>query len=237
MLEAISHSKLKSWEFCPASFYVQYILGLDFYSPHFDFGTEYHKSVELYHLGLKWDWKRDRNGDILRDEAGEPVGIDRRNDEMISEYTSRIAQDAFSKIELKEKVVLHHPVTGEALALPMSLVIDRVVNNGYLSDLKTSKVAWNQARVDADKQATVYSFAWYELTGIIPEFEFVVVRKNPGPRTAPVSTWKTQRTISDFVEYWEWAHKTINEIVTATSYPCTCLYGKGHKRMGLVAVR
>lgn len=212
-MKATSQSKLKTWEFCPAGFYVQYILGLDFYSPHFDFGKDYHKNVENYHRKLPYDA------------------------DMIKEYTNLVAQDDFLEVEKKYSVTLHHPTTGKALPLPISLVIDRVVNKHLLSDLKTSKVAWNQSKIDTDIQATVYCYSWWELYGETPDFEFVVVRKNPGPRTAPIERLTTSRDISDFAAFWDWANGVLREAETAIYYPCNCTYGVGHRNLGLSMIR
>lgn len=246
ILKTISQSKLKSFEYCPAAFLIQYVLGLNAYNPHFDMGTKYHKSVELYHKGLAHAPRTDHRGNPL-------PGEDVRDDELIRHYTGACdcggklnhpivqadevltAPDGHKMVEERIMgVELAHPLTGELLP-PLTLVIDRVVSMGVLSDLKTSAVAWNQARADVDIQATLYLFTWWQLYKIPGDFEFVVVRKNPGPRTPAVARFTTTRTVEDFCAAWDWAAGVIKNINDATEWPCTCAYtGYGHAKMGIL---
>lgn len=251
-LKSISQSKLKSWEYCRAGFYIQYVLGLEGYNPNFEGGHEYHKSVELYHKGLERDWKRDRYGDVLIGEDGEPSGEDVRDDKLITHYTGTcdcagklahgsvaadevlVAKDGHPMVEERiQKLVLRHPFTNQPLPLPLTLVIDRVASMEKLADLKTSKAAWNQNQVDADIQATLYLFGWWQIHNVLAEFEFDVVRKQPGPRTKAMEIWSTSRTVDDFAAAWEWAERIIREVDEAEEYPCSCFDG-AHKRMGLM---
>lgn len=244
-LKSISQSKLKGWEYCRAGFYYQYILGIDGYNPNFEGGHDYHKSVELYHQKLDKSPRSDHRGNPL---SGEDI----YDPELIKHYrgacdcSDKLAhpsvaadkvlthEDGHVMVEERiENIFLQHPRTGESLPLPMTLVIDRVVSEDKLSDLKTSNAAWNQDKVDKDIQATIYSFAWWQITGVLPEFEFVVVRKNPGPRTKALDIFTTNRDISDFAEIWDWAKLIIQEIQLATEYPCTC-YDGAHRNIGLV---
>jgi hypothetical protein len=251
MLKAISQSKLKGWEYCRAGFYMQYVLGLDAYNPNFEGGTEYHKSVELYHRGLESDFRRDRYGNVLLDANNEPVGTDVRDDELIKHYTGACdctgklehptvaagevltAKDGHPMVEERISIILKHPETGRPLPLPLSMVIDRVVSMKKLDDLKTSKAAWNQNQVDTDIQATLYLYAWWQKFNVLADFGFTVVRKNPGPKTPAVATFTTSRTVQDFAVAWEWANNIITEINEATEYPCTCWDG-AHKNIGLL---
>lgn len=222
---ATSQSKLKSWKFCPAGWYIQYILGLDFYSPHFDLGKDYHASVENYHLNS-------------RRAAGQQLPC---NLEDIKPYTEAVAASEFLEVEKRFRTVLHHPTTGKALSLPMSGVIDRVVSENLLADYKTSASAWNQNQVDdilGEKglQATIYCFAWWEMTGVIPDFEFDVQRKDPGPRTKAFDRYTTNRSIEDFARFHDWASAVLKEADRAMFYSCTCQYGAGHKNMGLAMI-
>lgn len=239
MLKTISQSKLKSWEYCRAGYYIQYVLGLDGYNPHFEGGHEYHKSVELYHRGLKEDWQRDRYGEVILSN-GEPIGVDTRDDELIKHYAGACdcseklahpsvkasealtAPDGHIMVEERMSIVLEHPYTHERLPVSLSMVIDRVVNMNKLDDLKTSISAWNQPKVDEDIQATLYLYAWWQTYTILAEFGFTVVRKSPGPRTPALATFTTTRTTDDFARTWDWVAGIITEINEATQFPCTC---------------
>lgn len=240
----ISQSKLKSFEYCPAQFYVQYVLGIDAYNPHFEGGHEYHKSVELWHKRVTSAPRADHRGNPL-------PGVDVRDDKLIEHYTGACGcagklahpvvqvgdvlthEDGHKMVEERiSGLRLAHPITGELLP-PLTLVIDRVVSMGKLDDLKTSAVAWNQARADEDIQASLYLFAWWQLHGVLAEFGFTVVRKNPGPRTPAIATLTTTRTVDDFAAIWEWAAGVINKIDQATEYPCNC-YDGAHAKMGLL---
>lgn len=243
MLKSISQSKLKAWEFCPAGFYLQYVLGLDFYNPHFEGGNEFHKSVELYHLGLDRAPRTDRFGRPL---GGEDI----RDDELIKHYAGTcdcagklahpsvkaeevLVIDGKPQVEVMLRdIFLEHPKTGRKLELPLTIIIDRVASEDKLSDAKTSNASWSAGKVEDDIQATLYCFAWWQLYGVIPTFEFVVARKNPGPRTRALDIHTTHRDIADFARIWDWAHAIIQEIKYATDYPCTC-WDKAHKLMGI----
>ena len=55
MITHLRQSMLKSYDFCPGQFYMEYILELHPYSPHFDFGTKFHAEAEKYHKGKKYN--------------------------------------------------------------------------------------------------------------------------------------------------------------------------------------
>jgi len=210
-MDRMSLSKLNTWEFCRGAFYEQYILGLNVYNPDFDFGKRYHKEVERYHLGEPYD------AEFISHYTGTCDCTDKLSHPSYpANYFGEPAQ-----VEIKYIHTFTHPMTRKELRLPFSMILDGIRDED-LDDLKTSKIAWNQNMVDANKQATVYTYAYWQKFGEIRPFKFNVVRKNPGPKTKPIDEWTTIRTVEDFANFFDEAERVIYDIQSATEYPCTC---------------
>lgn len=253
-MQSVSYSKLKSWKYCPAQFYRTYVLGLEPYNPKFEFGTDYHKMVEMYHRRQEKDYERDhRTGEILLGPDGQPVREYIFDREKISFYADvypvdwfdipadtppallaalqpKITKPGIGFVEKRYSLKLRHPFTGRELPLPMTMIIDGIrIADKSATDHKTSITAYNQNMVNADDQACTYLYGLWQLTGELWDFNFVVARKNPGPRTKPLQDpVKTTRTVEQFATLHENLEATINEILTAESYPCYCDKGQ-HK--------
>lgn len=202
MLKALSVSKLRCWLTCPADFYDKYILGIEEYNPDFDFGSRYHKAVEVYHL------------------TGETI-------DLIKAYTDIVPRDHVVEVEKPFEAILRHPETLEPLPLPFRGIIDAVGVSGALIDLKTSEKSWSQRKADEDLQATAYLYYWWQEHGELPEFNFVVARKHPTPRIKPLDILTTKRTIQDFANFWLLANKTIKDIQAEETWACRC-YNQAH---------
>jgi hypothetical protein len=253
-MQSMSHSKIKSWKYCPAQFYRQYILQLEPYNPKFEFGTNYHKMVEMYHKRLDRDYERNhRTGEIIRDAAGRPVREYIFDPESVKFYTDIFPPDWFDAteqtplelldaleiepgpvVEKRYSLRLEHPFTGKVLPVPMTMIIDGIrVNELSATDHKTSITAYSQNLVDNDPQATMYLYGLWQMTGMLWKFNFVVARKSPGPRTKPLQDpITTTRTVEQFAALHEDLSAAIEEILTARSYPCYC-EGKPHMIKGI----
>lgn len=267
----MSQSKIKAWRYCPAGFYRSYILGLDPYNPKFEFGTDYHKLVEMYHKRQEVDYERDhRSGEIILGKDGKPVKTYLFKTEDIQHYADNYPADfydlpaeeldearplakramshlaapgeiietgiPFALAERRISIKLKHPYTGKEIALPFSIVMDgiRLAQPGRgIYDLKTSSVSWNQRMADTDIQASLYLYAWWQLTNELLPFSFIVVRKRPGPRTKPIQPLlTTTRTVDDFATLWDEFADVVEQILSATKYPCYC-EGSPHKIIGV----
>lgn len=266
----MSQSKIKSWKYCPAQFFRSYILGLDPYNPKFEFGTDYHKLVEMYHKRQEHDFERHhRTGEILLGRDGKPLKEYIFDREHIAAYADVYPADFYdwpmeadaeqmqlntqalthfhrpddavdlTKMYLVERrisIKLKHPTTGKEIPLPFTCVMDgiRLNNPGRgIYDLKTSSVSWNQNMADTDIQATLYLYAWWQLTGELLPFSFIVVRKRPGPKTKPIQPLlTTTRTVEDFAALWNEFSDIVDQILNAQKYPCYCL-GKPHQIIGV----
>jgi hypothetical protein len=252
----MSQSKIKAWNYCPAVFYRQYILGLSPYNPKFDFGTNYHKLVEMYHKRQDKDYERDhRSGEIVMDANGHPVKEYIFDRGRIAPYadlypadwydvpyeTSIDVMDAIMTepdaplVEQRFSLKLQNPLTGRELPVPFTIIIDGIrlaEPERGLYDLKTSMASWNQNMADSDIQAGIYIMGWLQMTGDLLPFNFIVARKAPGPRTKPMQLLKTSRTVEQLAALHDELYDTVDQIMSAKSYPCYCA-GKPHAIKGV----
>jgi hypothetical protein len=200
-MSTLSQSAIKCWDTCPAKYYAQYVLGVNLGQGdvHMDWGTAFHKEVESYHLGTRY------------------------NEELISSYVAQYPRLDGDAVEVGFEFTPRLPATDEALPVTLTGIIDRLSWN-EIRDLKTSSVSWSQRRADEDIQATLYCyFIWQELGELLP-FTFMIYRKDwkPTSRFSQIQEVTTTRTVEDFKSFWLMTNKVILDIQSESVFPCTC---------------
>jgi PD-(D/E)XK nuclease superfamily protein len=78
----------------------------------------------------------------------------------------------------------------------IDLIVKDDSEDVVLVDWKTAAKRWPEGKAEGDLQATVFSFAWKQLTGIIPKFRYDVVTKTKEPAYVQ---YPTIRTDDDFL--------------------------------------
>jgi len=123
------------------------------------------------------------------------------------------------------------------LNMPLIGELDCVVTDGTdtcIVDWKTSASKWAYGKADKDLQATIYTYAYKQMNGILPLFRFDVVTKT---KTPSVENHYTRRNEEDFARFEFLANK-VQEAVqkgvflpAETSFSCAdCAYANRCKK-------
>lgn len=161
-------------------------------------GSAYHRTLEQVYLAKK-------NGSVFTgDEAlefftsswrlateNQPVRFSKLSAEETADQGRKLIACALENIDPDEKVLSISeafivPVShrGEYLELPLVGEFDLVVEqegHPVVKDWKTSATRWSAFQADKSLQATVYSYAYSQKTGINPRVMFDVAVKNKTP--------------------------------------------------------
>lgn len=190
----LRQSSIKCWEYCPAKYRAEYILGLNLgeFDPNLMYGTSVHKLVERYHL------------------KGELAPEIQRYTDVYPREDYRLIEQGFSQ----PMPLADATFTG---------TIDRVRKDD-LRDLKTSKVSYSQNKVDNDIQATSYLWYWWRKTGEIVPFGFDVLRKDKraNGEEFPLQVITTTRTKDQLIDFEYYCAKIVNDISNETEFRCLC---------------
>jgi Holliday junction resolvase-like predicted endonuclease len=93
----------------------------------------------------------------------------------------------------------------------IDLIVKDDFDNIVLVDWKTAAKRWPAGKADRDLQATVFSNAWKQLTGLIPKFRYDVVTKTKEPAYVQ---YPTSRTENDFLRLSQLV-RTVEKAVAA----------------------
>lgn len=136
--------------------------------------------------------------------------------ELIKDYTEAYAPDDINESERQFALI----VTSDIV---LTGTIDGI-NHQELRDFKTSASSWSQRRADEDLQATAYTWAWYQMTGKLLPFSFIILRKDwlPTSRFKPVQVVTTSRTLDQLRDFELLCQKVAGEIEQEYLWECKC---------------
>ncbi len=144
-------------------------------------GTAFHAAVELHHRDNDEDadpetelvqrWKAVKP--VMAEERvlGKAVLVDlARSLQALDLYRERFPRQDYDGTEE------FFTATVPEVPVPLIGYMDVVTSTNIIRDIKTTaSSSWTQEKADADLQATIYCYAFHQMTGVIPEFEFVVL--------------------------------------------------------------
>jgi hypothetical protein len=130
---------------------------------------------------------------------------------------TRVYREVFAPTIQPSHVEERVEVDVEGLHVPLLGILDCLSVDGRLSDLKTSKRKWNQARADQELQPTLYRELVRKLTGEYPaemSFDVLVASKRLAAQRIV-----TQRTDDDFEMLVRRAKLMLDQIKAGIFHP------------------
>jgi Holliday junction resolvase-like predicted endonuclease len=119
-------------------------------------------------------------------------------------------------LSLSEPFVVPVTFRGEFMELPLIGEFDLTVRKAGLPvivDWKTSGTRWSASQADKSLQATIYTYAWHQKSGINPEVRFDVTVKNKTPVFEQHATTRTP-------ESWERLALLVNKAEQIVKHDC-----------------
>jgi len=119
-------------------------------------------------------------------------------------------------LSLSEPFVVPVTFRGEFMELPLIGEFDLTVRKAGLPvivDWKTSGTRWSAGQADKSLQATIYTYAWHQKSGINPEVRFDVTVKNKTPVFEQHATTRTP-------ESWERLALLVNKAEQIVKHDC-----------------
>ena len=210
-------------------------------------GTAFHKAAEWLARGrMKGEYPK---LEILQDVFSEAWKWEYKADDLLQlsddEYnqhnaTGRRMMDALNQNWLEDDIIntsqafiTFIPGVSKPLVGEIDLIVRNDLGNIILVDWKTAAKKWSEGKASKDMQATCFSYAWKQLSSVIPEFRYDVVTKTKEPTYIQHST---RRTADDFdrmiylIQAVEQAVKAEAFLPNETSYFCKgCEYATACK--------
>ena len=173
------------------------------------FGTAFHKTAEwiatgrMKNIAVKaedvqavfseaWNWecRAADNLSLPQKEWNELNITGRKSVECLNrEWTEA------NIIEVSKAFSVDIPGASKPFIGEIDLIVKDDSDDVVLVDWKTATKKWPDGKAEKDLQATVFSFAWKQLTGIIPKFRYDIVTKTKEPAYVQ---YPTIRTDDDF---------------------------------------
>lgn len=169
------------------------------------FGTAFHKTAEwiatgrMKNIAVKaedaqavfseaWNWEcRAADNLSLSQEAWNELNITGRKSVgcLNREWTEK------NILNVSKVFAVNLPSASKMLIGEVDMIVKDESGDVVLVDWKTAAKRWPEGKSEKDLQATVFSFAWKQLTGIIPKFRYDIVTKTKEPAYVQYSTIRT----------------------------------------------
>lgn len=196
-----SISAIKTYQSCGRKYFLSYVLKTQpaFRPAALVFGTAWHDTIGLWlsddTVGVQQlrDHLRDGLAARLRGENNVLFDDEDENEGSLVDTAVRML-DAFITlvprpektlaVELAFQLALAHPVTGEALPVPLIGALDAVVlegGRGAVWELKSGKKKWSADQFEFDLQATAYGIAARQEGYDGVDLKFLVTTKTKKP--------------------------------------------------------
>lgn len=226
-IERISASMAGTYSMCPLAFYYGYIAKIEIEQTriHLLFGSAIHKALENYYNeddnyldAYKEMFTREELDDEGKAMFSEyyPLGLEMiRNMVELYPTLTNTYQLKPGKTEAYFRRDIYHPITGEALRIPMSGVTDLVSESGRIVDYKTSKLPWNVNDVKFKIQCHFYNLWFFsEHNRIADETLFFIMLKKYKltAREEVIQILSYKPTIEELAMAWEEIDAMIDKI-------------------------
>lgn len=200
----LRQSSIKSWLYCRAQYYAQYVLGvpLGLGNLNLEFGTMFHSEVENYHRGKAY------------------------NEDLISGYIKHYEPVGDPEVSFEFKIDDIRFTGMVDLMLPDETRDLKTSSTSY-SQTKIDHVLGATTTFGYDGtglQATAYTYWRYLQEGNIYPFTFVIYRKDkplwtPERRIQQVTTTRTEQDMHIFEQF---VRNIASQIEQETEYICSC---------------
>jgi Holliday junction resolvase-like predicted endonuclease len=192
------------------------------------FGTAFHKTAEWIATGRMknitvkaedaqavfseaWNWEC-RAADNLALSPEEWDQLNSTGKKMIDclnrEWTEK------NILNVSKVFAVNLPGASKMFIGEIDLIVKDDSGDVVLVDWKTAAKKWPEGKAEKDLQATVFSYAWKQLTGIIPKFRYDVVTKTKEPAYVQ---YPTIRTDDDFLRLSHLV-RTVEKAVAAEAF-------------------
>ena len=259
MLDRISPSMVGAYLNCPLAFYYAFIAKVKIPEKnlHLLFGTAVHKAVEEMYNGnpdlttvFRETFDIGKLDPISQKEHGQYMllGLDMvKNYAELHPKLDKIYHLAEGNSEFRFKKPIINPITKEATRIPVSGVVDRIVDpkgKGRIIEYKTSKDVWSPKESRFKVQSRLYNLWLYTEFGFISEETIYIVmlkkfKTSKFDKTVQVIRYKP--TIEDLAEAWEELDTILDKIEAGVferpthGHPRYCDCYKYEKALGIKA--
>jgi len=224
MREHESISSLKLFNGCPRCYWLKYVAGLEQKPSLAQLqGRTVHKAISEYHEGIVWEDIKSRlelTGECLNGISDDEIELaNYQVEKLVETYIKNVPQGACDKTERHFMIPMVNLSTGEELPVKFEGYIDGENSKiDWLFEHKTSSSYWKTERANTSIQATGYAYAYYVLTGNMPEgIRFNILKKNKV--TMKYQPLETYRTFEDLLYFFNWFKNTIEEIQVSDFEP------------------
>lgn len=211
-----SPSKFTCYDQCPQLFYERYVLhAKEAPSEAMQFGSAVHKGLEAHFNGTDGELAFRREWRLRSLELGQ---VDPKLSKTGLDLISRVMDLGLDGIP-ERKVWVR---TDDYLNAPLLGYVDLWCSvSNTIVDFKTTVGAWSAERAEKEMhQPCFYSWAYWQETGIMPGFEYIVLNR----ATGSLSRFKTERT-GDQISAWLDRCREIAVAVAADQFACKCRTG------------
>lgn len=215
-----SPSKFVCWDACPQEFYQRYVLHVPMVPTEaLHFGTAVHKGLEAHFRGSDGELAFRRAWRTLSDElAAAQIVVDARLSKTGLELVEKVANLGLSG-EPERKIWVR---TDDYLTAPLLGYVDLWCPDTHtIVDFKTTVGAWSAERAEKEVwQPCLYSWVYYQETGVLPKFEYIVLNRVTGT----LSRFTTHRTGEQIMDALSGARE-IAVAVKNNQFDCRCRTG------------
>jgi hypothetical protein len=185
-----SPSKFACWDQCPQEFYRRYVLREPMQPTEaMHFGTAVHRGLEAHFRGEDGELAFRRAWRTLSDELNAAgIVVDSKLAKTGLELVEKVTELGLSG-EPERKIWVR---TDSYLNAPLLGYVDLWCPDTHtIIDFKTTMGAWSAQRAEKEVwQPCLYSWVYYQETGVFPCFEYIVLNRVTGA----LSRFTTQRT-------------------------------------------
>ncbi len=211
-----SASKLTAYLQCPRKYRFRYVLRLpvDSRPGGLAFGSSVHAGLQVFHEARKdgreadveavlrrfrADFYAELSGNIRFKEGETKEGLLSLGEALIRQYVETFPDVPVTAVEEPFQVPLADPATGEVLGPDLKGILDLVVSDDTVVEIKTAARAYDEATLARHVQLSAYAYAFRVRHGREPKLIVVALLKQKRPRIERMSASRTADDGSWFV--------------------------------------